>query len=293
MDKISLFKEVAFSCNDNYLVPAQIMIQSLALNNQNTKLWLVYSDLKEDNIEFLRMTAIKNGLGFNARKVPNEIYSLVNQLPCFGYFSQEMYYRLFLPWILPQCDRILYLDCDVLIRNDISNLYFMDCGGLCLGAVPEIVQDSKRRLQLKGKYFNSGVLLLCLDKIRKKYTINQLICKIHMISEKYELIYPDQDLINIIYDCQIKELSRYFNYFAITSIKFKVLHPEDLKKAVIVHFISAKKPWKNGYCSFYQLEYWNYLKKNIPLREKIIYWISKIPAIFADIVVMIKIRLKL
>ena len=136
-------------------------------------------------------------------------------------------------------------------------------------------KEGAARLRLKGDYFNSGMQLLQLGLIRKQMTAEQFLDQIRMISEEFELIYPDQDVFNKIYDGKIQIIDRKYNYGAYNSISYKLKNRNELRDAVIVHFFTANKPWKNEYCLFYMKEYWNYLKKYLTKEQRREYWMHK------------------
>lgn len=270
---------IVISCNDAYMIPARILIDSIAAHNQEVSLWLIYDDVSEDNIAALKRQTDEYRWEFHPVRIPDTFLSLASKLPCFSYFSKEIYYRLFMPWIMVNCDRALYLDCDMLVRGSLEKLYLSDLGKNLVGAVPDIDKwdrkEGAERLRLKGDYFNSGMLLLQLGLIRKQMTGEKMLDQIRVISEKFELLYPDQDIINIIYDGKIQEMGSEYNYYAVTNISHKLRNRNELKEAVIVHFLTSNKPWKNDYCLFYMKEYWNYLKKYLTKEQQREYWMHK------------------
>ena len=270
---------IVISCNDAYMIPARILIDSIAAHNQEVSLWLIYDDVSEDNLAALKRQTDEYRWEFHPVRIPDRFLSLASKLPCFSYFSKEIYYRLFMPWIMVNCDRALYLDCDMMVRGSLEKLYLSDLGKNLVGAVLDICkwdrEKGAERLRLKGDYFNSGMLLLQLGLIRKQMTGEEMLDQIRVISEKFELLYPDQDIINIIYDGKIQKLDRKYNYGAGNSIRYKLRNRNELLDAVIVHFFMANKPWKNEYCLFYMKEYWNYLKKYLTREQQREYWVRK------------------
>lgn len=270
---------IVISCNDDYIVPARILIDSIAVHNRNVALWFVYHTVTENNLDALNKQTNEYGWKFYAVKIKNRLRTIAAELPCHMHFSEEMYYRLFLPWLLPDCDRALYLDCDILVRGSLSELYGFDLEDNFVGAAHDVNKEIRResiaRLRLKGDYFNSGVQLLHLEHIRKKMSEEELLSRIDTISREFQMIYPDQDILNKLYEGKIKAIQKKYNYGAITSIMHKLKNPEELQNAVIVHFISSNKPWKNEYCLFYLREYWSYLQKYMTEEQQNAYWQHK------------------
>ena len=275
---------IVICCNDNYMIPARTLIDSIAAHNKDVVLWLIYDDVSEENLAALKHQTDEYHWKFNPVRIPDRILSLVSDLPCHSYFTKEIYYRLFIPWVMSDCERALYLDCDMLVRNSLEELYLSDLGTNLVGAVPDmsinIRKESVERLRLKGDYYNSGMLLMQLGLIRKQLTEEKMLGQIRAISEKFRLVCPDQDIINIVYDGKIKEIDRKYNYFAIFGIIYKLKNRNEFRDAVIVHFLTANKPWKKEYCRCFLTEYWKYLKKYMTKKQQREYWMYKPCAYF-------------
>ena len=88
---------IVISCNDAYMIPARILIDSIAAHNQEVSLWLIYDDVSEDNLAALKRQTDEYRWEFHPVRIPDPFLSLVSKLPCFSYFSKEIYYRLFMP----------------------------------------------------------------------------------------------------------------------------------------------------------------------------------------------------
>lgn len=97
--------------------------------------------------------------------------------------------RLALPTILPDENRVLWLDCDTIVDADITELFEMDLQGKCFGAVQEFEKSIR-----VGKYFNAGVLLMDLQRMREIGIEKPLIEFVNTIKAGL----PDQDALNLI-----------------------------------------------------------------------------------------------
>lgn len=277
---------IVISCNDNYMIPARILIDSIAAHNKDVVLWLIYDDVSEENLAALKQQADEYRWEFHPVRIPDRFLSLASKLPCHWHFTKEIYYRLFMPWIMSACERALYLDCDILVRGSLEGLFLSDLGKNLVGAVNDmdisIRKESIQRLRLMGDYYNSGMELLQLRLIREQMSEEKMLDQIRVISEKFKLIYPDQDILNKVYDGKIQTLDRKYNYGVHSNIsyKYKLKNPNEFRDAVVVHFITSNKPWKNDYCRFYLKEYWNYLKKYLTREQRREYWMCKPLAYF-------------
>ena len=91
------------------------------------------------------------------------------------HLSIATYYRIFIPQILTKYRKAIYLDTDVIVLDNINNLFNMELNGHWLGVMPNMtsptVHGYRRYLDKKNfyrhKYFNTGVLVLDLDKLRE------------------------------------------------------------------------------------------------------------------------------
>lgn len=274
---------IAISCDDNYILPARIMLNSLFKNNnrEHISIYLIYSNVSNDNIRLLKTDTEKYCWKFYAVEVPKQLDDVVDSMISYGHFTKDMYYRLFLPYLLLDCNKILYLDVDMMIRGGIKELYDEENKDMLAAAVPDMNcrmrYDGKHRLKLceNAEYYNSGMQLLYLDRIRNEITFDEALDLSKKILDDYHIVFPDQDIFNLMYQGRISCASKYWNYGASNSPLYKLKHPYELKKAMIVHFDTDRKPWKTSYSFFYLFEYWRYLKQYINKKQRINYWICK------------------
>lgn len=163
----------------------------------------------------------------------------------------EAYIRLFAASILPLCvEKVLYLDVDLIVIDDLSDLWDTDLGNYALAAAPDPFGTSRRGplgIPTDACYVNSGVLLLNLAKWRSDNLSARLANYIER--EGSNLLFHDQDAINAVLHTMIKPLSYRWNYQA------KMLRPlhftpadhaairEAGKSPAIIHYTSARKPW--------------------------------------------------
>jgi lipopolysaccharide biosynthesis glycosyltransferase len=205
--------------------------------------------------------------------------------------SIATYYRLFAPIVLPEhIDKILYLDCDMIINSSVSEFYNTDINGVALAATldEDYMGDEKyTRLNLDGpkSYFNAGMLLINLEYWRTHNVYERCIDCIRRIPEK--LLLHDQDTLNTVLKGEVKLVSVKFNMQTgflhkkrklddgtRAEIKANVLNPS------IIHYTGLRKPWLKHYHHPYISHFRYYLKKSpwndIPLKktfkEELRYW---------------------
>jgi lipopolysaccharide biosynthesis glycosyltransferase len=122
-------------------------------------------------------------------------------LPVVDMFTAAMWYRIFLPELLPDVDRVLYLDVDTLAMAPIAPLWEVDLSGSYLAAVTNVLmpyhRDKPASLGLEpGAYFNSGVLLMNLDEMRRNNATAAL--REYALAHGRSLELPDQDTLNVV-----------------------------------------------------------------------------------------------
>ena len=131
--------------------------------------------------------------------------------PISARWPEVMYYRLFAPWVIPECpERMLYLDPDIVVLNRVRPLWDMDlCGSWFAGAshvqrtYHEHLQDPMQVINdvrlgtFGGTYLNSGVLLMDMKQIRENSSAKEILDFIHR--HRAHLRLPDQDVLNMLY----------------------------------------------------------------------------------------------
>lgn len=122
-------------------------------------------------------------------------------LPTKGFTRKATWYRIFLPELLPTVDRLLYLDADLLVTDDLSPLWELDLRDRYLGAVTNVIEpeyaDRPAALGLTpDSYFNAGVLLLNLAAMRRDGCTEAL--RRFGVDEAPRLLWRDQDALNVV-----------------------------------------------------------------------------------------------
>ena len=168
----------------------------------------------------------------------------------YSRWSPVIFYRLFAHRVFPHLEKILYLDSDTLIQDDLTQLYNTDVSKYALGAVrdmaPTEVADNPNGKYVRefiadylkhGLYINSGVLLLNLPRMRE--------CEQDLLNVRTPLKYPDQDILNVGLDGKIRELPLKNNFIPemLVSSKFKKRDIDMAQRHATVHHFYAIKPY--------------------------------------------------
>ncbi len=290
---------IAFSFNDEYSKFFSVTLQSLICNsdsNKNYDIVVFSSDIKERSMKMLLRMIPQN---FSLR-----FYSLTDfiqesfrdiKFEEKDYWSVEMYYRIFIPIIMHKYEKVLYLDSDTLINNNIDELFSISFDNKKLLAVcdttsPELYLDKNRSrcehiknvlgLKDETKYFNSGMLLFNISLIDVKEYSKDILRVLHID----KLLYPDQDMLNVLFEKSVKFISSKWNYGSNVLVcnrnylreipeQAKQEFLESRKNPKIIHFISPKKPWNSIGEEFYET-FWLYARKS-PFYEEILFVMYK------------------
>lgn len=270
---------IAFCCDDCYITPASVMLESLLKNNRNRHIiaHTFTDDLNETSIEVLRKLMESYQGELVTHQVPAEAIETMKKAPlAWEYLSITTYYRLMLPYVLDNTvKRVLYLDCDVMVRKNLDEYY--DCpikDGFVAGAHDIEEEQHSERLDLPF-YVNAGVLVMNVEAIKKSFSMAQMLQEMNRLMAQGELTCGDQDIINILFANKIYLLADAFNYQHGIHKKYVLQHKEEVNKAAVVHFITSDKPWFSTYVFPYTREYYRYLKKYMEFGEKLKYWIQK------------------
>ena len=109
--------------------------------------------------------------------------------------------RLALPEILPEEDRVLWLDVDTICNRDVTELIRTDLDGCYVGMAEEPIRSRR-----PFRYYNAGVMPMDLEKLRDG-TYLELIRYVN----SREMDFPDQDVLNLLCQTKIREISPYWN----------------------------------------------------------------------------------
>ena len=171
-----------------------------------------------------------------------------------GYFPRSVWFRVLLPELMPDANKVLYLDSDLIVTDDLSPLWETELGDHLLGAVtnpfyPFMPAHPQLNLGIAKPecYFNSGVLLMNLRQMRAESAVTRLceFARAHPGSS-----YPDQDALNVV--CRGRWLSLHPRW-NVQSTLFELkahelpLPPQQVSEAItnpaVIHYIGPFKPW--------------------------------------------------
>ncbi len=223
--------QIVFTIDDRYAQHLAVVLASVKRNNQNPIRGFIVSDyLSQKNRA--RLVEIVRGSMIRLQFIMQPDLSSINVF-VDGHATKANYYRLYLSSILPaEIKKIIYLDSDVLILDDLMPLWTMKLEQ----PIAAVCEKDEERISALGvnRYFNSGVMLVNLELWREQ-NVQNLFNELILTSKKM-LKYWDQDILNIAFDNEFVELNAEWN----TSPK-NAINPR------IIHFTGAHKPWSIHY----------------------------------------------
>lgn len=237
---------VFFAVDDNYCPFLAVALQSLIDNSSMDYVYLIKvlnTNISAENKKKIAKYERENvdiefvDLNYYIQKIEDKLYTR-------DYYSKTTYFRLFLPELYPQYDKVLYLDSDIVILDDIADLYNTDMGDNLVAGAPDDVIQSKKVFRdyaenVVGvadyrRYFNAGVLLMNLDELRKFKFLEKFI---YLLDTVKFAVAQDQDYLNRLCKGRVKPFDRTWNRMPIPNPRIKT---EDVK---LVHYNLAFKPW--------------------------------------------------
>lgn len=253
---------VAF--DKKYMPHTKVMLTSLRASMPDEKIdvYYLYNEISPKILtKITKDLKRKNNINFYPIKIEKTPFDGVK----IGmHFTIEIMYRLMAVALLPQSvDRVLWLDGDIIVNHSIAEFYNVDFKEATIVACKGrgLIENHNRRLDLPKEhiYFNSGVLLMNLQKMRENKDLDRFINIMNTYGDR--LTFVDQDILNIaytgkdviyfdsaIYNCQIGRdfklnKDQYHNF---------------IEKCCIMHFAAAAKPWNNTYINGMEKLYWKY-----------------------------------
>lgn len=253
---------IFFAVDDNYAPFLGVAMESLTQNaskNYFYRIHILTEGLNDENVS--RLTKYSSA---NTEVVINDvkegIRAMSDRLHVRDYYTKATYYRFLIADMFPEYDRGLYLDCDIVVRGDVSELYNCDLGDNLVAAMNEEVMLTydvygtyvEKVLGVsRNIYFNAGVLVLNLDLFRK---VDMQARLLDIISEYTFTVTQDEDYLNVLCHGSVLLLPQYWNKNSFPGCE-KYGDP-----AKIVHYKINWKPWHYDGVG-YEEDFWHYAKQ--------------------------------
>lgn len=276
---------IVFGADDNFFIPLVVCVQSLVEHTspENNYDIVVLANRFRPQYEAMLKETAKGRPNISIRVYDVEPFLArfdLGKLKTGHRLSLATYYRLFIPDLMRDYDKVLYIDGDTVVLEDLALLYANDVSGLYAGAVIDynIIRDmsSSFRAHVQNvlgmedttRYFNAGVLLLNIAAMRRDFPLEFLLEQAELKGTKHH----DQDVLNSLFYGKVRFLPpRYNSMWQNIELYSPVEGGRDaIENPAIVHYPGSGKPWlRGGSVRPAAKHYWKYALQ-CPYREEII-----------------------
>lgn len=255
---------VFYAADNNYALPLSVSIISVLENTtSDIHFYILENKIAEENKKAINNLKEKYS-NFEISWLSVDIKKFKN-FPNLQWYSLNMYSRFLIPEICPQLDKVIYLDVDIIFRSDIKKLYEHNLADYCLGAVrgeAEIIAENRFQKHLQDlklpsghRYFGSGVLLIN----SKKWRADKIQEKLFQTIEEFKSVlkYPDQDVLNIVFNQAYSTLDNGYNR-DLRCLKGDIdKNIAAISDVYLIHYDGKDKPWNIQNMAFAEL-FWKY-----------------------------------
>lgn len=271
---------IVFAFDNNLILPACVCISSLMMNaNEDTfyDIFILHSahiELKKEDLD--RIPTYYKNCRIQYRQVDDTFDSSFE----IRGITTPAYYRLLIPELITEYEKIIYSDADIIFRMDLSFLYHTDIESYYLAATRDIglnfSDDGIKYISSvnglrQGQYLQSGFIMMNCKKMLQ----DKLVDKFRHLAQK-KLKYQDQDILNLtcgdnVLFLPIKYNMTDYSYYFLNKERNKItsiLAGEDINEAMYhgnIHF-NGHKPWKK-YSTNFDI-WWEYYRKSPFFDEK-------------------------
>ena len=260
---------IFFTIDDGYAPYLHVALISLIKNaskDRRYKIIVVYQELNEENRNNLAKLVedypnfemefkfMKQSLDMITDRIENRLRS--------DYFTMTIYFRIFIPDMYPEYDKAIYIDSDIIVPGDISELYDTDMHDNLIGVVtdgsvndvPELQRYMTESLGLKlGDYFNSGMLLMNMKELRNVHLAEHFLYLLNKYH--FDCVAPDQDFLNSMCYGKIEYLDSCWD-------AMPNRNKPEIENPKIIHYNLFDKPWCYDDIQ-YQDYFWEYAKQSV------------------------------
>lgn len=244
---------ICFSSDDNYAQHLGTAITSILCNGEASNAYNFYildGGISDENKQ--KLSELKKIKDFNIEfyKINPEDFKdcPMNRF----YVSLATFYRFKIPSLLPKdIDRVLYLDCDIIVMKDLKEMYYTDLEGNFAAVIEDegsVHQAERMKFPESHTYFNAGILLLNLEELHKIDFEKECF---RYLEENREIIrLQDQDILNGLFLGKCKYLHLRWNangrIYIENNLRNKYTEQEINEATTdpgILHYTDVHKPW--------------------------------------------------
>ena len=257
---------IALIATPNYAMQISVVIASIIANKKNDynyEYYIFTNKSKEYDLE----TTKKLEDNFNHINII-DLGDKYQDMPNDQRWSNLMFFKMDIPFVLSEYDRVLYLDGDMIVNNDISELFELDFEDNYAAVTPDITQVLQPEILPElDNYFNAGTILFNCKKIREDFSLDYFIQS--YLNNRDRFLSLEQDVFNYNFNKKLLHLPINYNYivlydFYLKSNLTKFYHIEDKsiqkkENLKILHYVSMpcwkyfNLPYQNLWDKYYKL----------------------------------------
>lgn len=259
---------VFLAADDKYVKFMMVTIKSIIDNTTSKnryRLHILHNDITLENQNLVKQMETKN-CKIVFVDVSGELKKIEKKIALRDYYTATTYYRVFIAEMFPKYEKVVYVDSDTIVREDIANLYNVNLGKNYIGAVrdqlvvqTEIYGDYAEKVLgiSRGAYFNAGVVVINCEQFRSKNMLKQFM---ELLGIYHFVVAQDQDYLNILCKDNVLWLDPRWN------VQMPGNLPCEEEKAKLVHYNLAQKPWHYENCRMGKY-FWQYARETYSYEE--------------------------
>lgn len=286
---------IMLACNDLYMIYTNVLLQSIKANI-NPKYYydivICHRDITEYN-QKIATNIFKDNINASLRFVDvSRNLDKYQYIHIDRHITYETYYRFLVLDLFENYERILYLDCDMVINSDISKLYFTpmnddeyiaavrdyDFIANCLVNRAFYNENILKHIKIDTyfNYFQAGVILFNLTNLRNNSFTSEALFETALSRNWF---FHDQDVLNCLFNGHIKYINDKWNVFSLLKknsarenlilkdlpSKFAESYKQSVDEPRIIHYAGVPKVWDNPSIHLAEV-FWKYAR-NSPFYE--------------------------
>ncbi len=255
---------IFYAADENYMPYLAVALAALKeskTENYEYRIHVLYSGALSEGAKKVKAMEEEN-FHIYFENVESKLYALRDCMYCRDYYTDAIFYRLMIPEMFPDYDKVLYMDCDTVALSDVAELYSIPIGNNYIGAVPDQAVAAVPAFRAYTRYalnipfqryFNSGVIVMNLKKLREIGFYG----KFSEVLRSYDFtIAPDQDVLNLICKDKVHYYGGEWNQMPIGGKGTPKL----------IHYNLSMKPWHYTGV-LYEEYFWKFAKKTAFLKN--------------------------
>jgi len=226
--------------DDNYVPGVMVLIASAAAHTPGLRATVLDNGISAGNRA--RIDALGPRLGISVRRIEIDPKRF-DDLPVLrGHLTRSTYLRLLIPDLFADEDRVLYMDCDMVVTEDLSPLATLPLGNAAVAAVlcPSPHADELSDMGMaRGEYFNAGLLVMNLPVWRAERLAER--CVALLSDPARPLLSEDQSALNLVARGRVLPLPARFNVYSDPAAYDGQTELPD--NPAVIHYVVRLKPW--------------------------------------------------